>query len=298
MVLAAGLGTRLQPYTLQTPKPLVPLLGVPCIEYSLQQLPRAGVETVVVNVHSHSLQMIDYLRKSALLNGVEIRVSDESQKLLGSAGGFRKALPLIESVPGESESFFALNADVVSAVDLQQLAVRHRELQKKHGVQMTLCLADGKMLESQQGAYTEIMINEENGLVVGIGEKKKKVPFYTGTAVFETECFRHLTDGVPSEFVPEVLMPMIRQGKVGFFKVDQLWLDVGSPELWWKSHFELHQEFTHGKTPSFWSQMIQDGSKKVYLSEAEGVVDYDHFSTGPITGTGKYIRFRGVRTDV
>jgi mannose-1-phosphate guanylyltransferase len=298
MVLAAGLGTRLQPYTLQTPKPLVPLLGVPCIEYSLKQLPRAGVETVVVNVHSHSHQMIDYLRKSALLNGVEIRISDESQKLLGSAGGFKKAIPLIESIPGKSEPFFALNADVVSAVDLQQLAIRHHELQKKNGVLMTLCLADGKMLESQQGAYTEILINEEAGLIVGTGEKKKNVSFYTGTAVFETECFRHLADGVPSEFVPEVLMPLIRQGKVGFFKVDQLWLDVGSPELWWKSHFELNHDFQLGKTPSFWNQLIQDGVKTVYLSETDGVVDYDRISSESKTATGKYIRFKGVRTDV
>jgi NDP-sugar pyrophosphorylase family protein len=298
MVLAAGLGTRLKPYTDLVPKPLVPLLGVPCIDYSLMQLPSAGVAEAVVNVHAHSRQLVDHLHQSAVREGLKIRISDESSLLLGSAGGYRKALSLLESEPGVSEPFFALNADVVSAVDLHALAQRHDELKKNHDVWMTLCVASGAMLEVQDGAYTEILMDQSTGLVTGTGAKKNRVPFYTGTAVFETGCFRHLPEGVPSEFVPEVLLPLIARGKVGFFSVDQLWLDVGSPLLWWKSHFELQNEMEQGKIPSFWARAIQEHQGEFRISPDEGMVDYDPSSPFPEASAKNWIRYRGVMTDV
>jgi NDP-sugar pyrophosphorylase family protein len=290
MVLAAGLGTRLQPYTLKTPKPLIPLLGVPCIEFSLLQLRAIGVQKIVVNVHAHSSQMKEYLK------GVSI--SDETQCLLGSAGGFRKALPLIELNAGQSESFFALNSDVVCNVDLIRLQSRHEELRKKHGVVMTLCIASGEMLKVQQGSYTEILFDVSSGLVTGLGEKKSKVPFYVGTAIFETEAFRHLTEGVPAEFVPEVLKPWIEKGKVGFQLIDDLWLDVGSPELWWNAHLQLLNGMNRGKIPEVWKSVVLEGMKKVNLSEKEGVVDYDQPVGSVQPHTKGYIRYQGDRTDV
>lgn len=298
MVLAAGLGTRLKPYTDLVPKPLVPLLGVPCIDYSLMQLPSAGVDEVVVNVHAHSSQLVDHLHHASIREGLKIRISDESSLLLGSAGGYRKAISLLESNPGVSEPFFALNADVVSAVDLRALAARHSELRQKHGVWMTLCIASGEMLASQEGAYTEILLDHSTGLISGTGSKKTNVPFYTGTAVFETGCFRHLSEGIPSEFVPEVLLPLIAQGKVGFFLVDQLWLDVGSPQLWWKSHFELVKAKDQGTIPANWSRAIQDRRPGYRMLMEEGIVDYDPSLDRPDGHDRNWIRFRGVLTDV
>jgi NDP-sugar pyrophosphorylase family protein len=298
MVLAAGLGTRLKPYTDLVPKPLVPLLGVPCIDYSLMQLPTAGVDEVVVNVHAHSSQLVDHLHHASIREGLKIRISDESSLLLGSAGGYRKALSLLESTPGVSEPFFALNADVVSTVNLRALAARHAELRKTHDVWMTLCIASGTMLASQEGAYTEIFLDDSTGLVSGIGAKKSNVPFYTGTAVFETACFRHLGEGIPSEFVPEVLLPLIAQGKVGFFRVDQLWLDVGSPLLWWKSHFELKKAMDRGSVPANWIRATQDRSSEYRLLMDEGIVDYDPSLDRPDRHDRNWIRYRGVMTDV
>ena len=294
MVLAAGLGTRLKPYTLQTPKPLIPLLGVPCIEFSLLQLQEASVKTIVVNIHAHADQMVSYLSD----HPGDIQMSDESSVLLGSAGGLRKAIPLLESIPGKSEPFFSLNSDVVSAVNLSLLAERHELLRKKYGVVMTLCLAHGSALAKQSGSYTEILVDEASGLVTGIGEKKSKVPFYTGIAVFETESFYHLVDGVPSEFVPEVLIPWIRKNKVGFFGMDDLWLDIGSPELWWRSHFQLLNEMKHGSIPSLWEGAIKESMKNGYFSEENGIVDYDGMRTPVNTSVLPYICYKGDRSDV
>jgi len=290
MVLAAGLGTRLQPYTLNTPKALIPLMGVPSIDFSLMQLLSVGIGSVVVNVHSHSGQMIHHLVRQGSRLGMNIAISDESNLLLGSAGGFCKAVSMIETVPGRSEPFFALNADVVSLVDLNRLAERHRELRDQHGVEMTLCLARGKTVEAQEGSYTEILVDEKSGLITGTGFKKNKVPFYTGTAVFETECFRHLKTGVPSEFVPEVLAPKIAEGKVGFFWMEDLWVDIGSPALWWKSHFILKREFEQKHLPPLWNHEISEKAGTFRISSEEGVVDYD--SDSAIEKNS--IRFKGV----
>lgn len=197
---------------------------------------------------------------------------------------------MLETVPGKSEPFFALNADVVSLVDLNRLAERHLELREKHGVEMTLCLARGKTVEAQEGSYTEILVDEKSGLITGTGFKKNKVPFYTGTAVFETEVFRHLKADEPSEFVPEVLTPKIAEGKVGFFWMEDLWVDIGSPSLWWKSHFILKNEFDQKKLPPLWNHEIAEKASSYRISVENGVVDYDSNSLPE----NNSIRFKGV----
>jgi NDP-sugar pyrophosphorylase family protein len=275
MVLAAGLGTRMQPFTLKTPKALMPLLGVPCIDYSLLQVLSAGINTVVVNVHSHAEEMLRHLQKKTVLTGMQIEVSDETDQLLGSAGGFRKAVSLLETIPGKSEPFFALNADVVSLVNLQELAQRHFELSQQHGVEITLCLARGETTRTQEGSYTEILVDESSGLVTGTGAKKNKVPFYTGTGVFETKAFTHLKADFPAEFVPEVLLPKIAERKVGFFWMEDLWLDIGTPSLWWKSHFILNRAHEQNRLPPLWNNEILQKRDLVHLSTEEGIVNYD-----------------------
>jgi len=296
MVLAAGLGTRLKPFTLRSPKALVPLLGVPTIEFSLLQLRAAGVGSAVVNVHSHADQMIRFLSKDDR-GAMTIAVSDESAKLLGSAGGFRKALPLLETSPGKSEVFFSLNADVVCDVNLEQLAQKHEELRKKHGVLLTLCLARGKTLAGLEGSYTEILCDENEGLITGFGAPKNGVPFYTGVGVFETDAFRHLPEGAPSEFVPEVLAPLIQKRKVGFFWTEGLWLDVGSPTLWLKAHFQLQQALKANALPESWKTAIEEGMKTGFFSETDRVVDYGLKASGATTGKN-YIAWQGDRVDV
>ena len=303
MVLAAGLGTRLKPFTLRSPKALVPLLGVPTIEYGLLQLKAAGVSNAVVNVHAHADQLIHYLWDDHHKH-MKIQISDESAQLLGSAGGFRKALPLLDKqlekqmeTSGKSEPFFSLNADVVSDVDLNQLSLRHEELRKKHGVVMTLCLARGKTLLAQEGSYTEILCDESTGLITGLGVPKNRVPFYTGIGVFETEAFAHLKEGVPAEFVPEVLTPWIQKGKVGFFWMENLWIDVGSPGLWLKAHFQMMNEMKAGLVPEYWLTTIQESMKSGYFSESDLVVDYDLKPTD-LPRAKNYISWKGDRADV
>ncbi len=286
--MGAGLGTRLKPFSDRFPKPLIPVLGVPCIEFSLLMLENVGVKKTVVNLHAHAGQVREYLAKRKD-SGMKVLESDESATLLGSAGGFRKALSLLGR-----EVFFSMNGDVVTDVDLQALARRHFELQAKHDVWMTLSLIRGKTLENTAGSYRELFTDESTGLITGFGEKKSKVPFYSGVAVFDPRCFQSLPLGQVAEFVPSVLEPLIRANKVGFQWSDNLWFDVGSPELWWQTHFDLRREYEAGNLPHSWQQVLDQRASGVYVSESQGVVDYDQARS-----PGKnYIQLENIRYEI
>ncbi len=243
MVLGAGLGTRLKPFTDRLPKPLLPVLGIPCIEFALRSLADAGVRDLVVNVHAHADQLETWLQGN-VPPGMRMAISDERRLLLGSAGGFRQALDLL---PGQR--FFSMNADVIHFTSLDALACAHDRAHQTHGVWMTLVLNRGRALKGVEGAYREILVDESSGLITGFGEKKSRVPFYSGTAVFEKTAFSALNSGVPAEFVPEVLEPAIRLGKVAFLYAEDLWIDIGSPELWVKAQEHLRQAALSDRIP-------------------------------------------------
>ena len=103
MVFAAGLGTRMRPLTLQTPKPLVRVAGQSLIDYALDDCAAAGVETAIVNVHHLADQIEGHLVGRV---APKIIISDERAHLLDQGGGIRKVLPWI----GESP-FFVWNTD-------------------------------------------------------------------------------------------------------------------------------------------------------------------------------------------
>src|SRR5690606_25829568 len=114
MVMAAGLGTRLRPFTEKTAKPLLPLLGVPMAQFAYDLISRTSVEKTVANVHhlaTASSQALRFLEHSG-----SIEISDESHLLLGSAGGLAKAAPHFKGKP-----FYVLNADTICNTHLQDL---------------------------------------------------------------------------------------------------------------------------------------------------------------------------------
>ncbi len=113
MLFAAGMGTRLKPLTDRMPKALVPVAGRPLLDITLSRLVEAGATEAVVNVHHFSGQIVDYLQKHSW--GIPVHVSDETEALLDTGGGLRKALPLFS----ENESPVLLhNVDILSNADL------------------------------------------------------------------------------------------------------------------------------------------------------------------------------------
>jgi len=103
IVLAAGLGKRMLPITATMPKPLVKVAGQTLIDFALDRLHEAGMETVVVNVHHFADMLEEHLRTRRVPH---IAISDERDALLETGGGVKKALPLLGNDP-----FITFNSD-------------------------------------------------------------------------------------------------------------------------------------------------------------------------------------------
>ena len=79
MIFAAGLGTRLKPFTDHMPKALVPVAGKPMLEHVINKLKTVGVDEIVINVHHFAQQVIDFLKEKDNF-GIKIWISDETDQ--------------------------------------------------------------------------------------------------------------------------------------------------------------------------------------------------------------------------
>ena len=149
MIFAAGLGTRLKPYTDHCPKAMVEVAGKPMIAHQLLKLKEAGFERVVINVHHYGEQIIDYVNANQGF-GLDIAISDERGQLLDTGGGIRKALPLFDT----DSPILVHNVDIFSNADLGALYANHMN----DG-------AEASLLVSQRKTSRYFVFNNEGSLV-------------------------------------------------------------------------------------------------------------------------------------
>ncbi|MDE6793643.1 MAG: nucleotidyltransferase family protein [Muribaculaceae bacterium] len=145
MILAAGLGTRLRPWTLEHPKALVPVDGVPMLERVIGRLRDNGFKEIVVNIHHFGEQIIDFVRSKDF--GVSVAISDERGKLLDTGGAIRHAENLLTL---ESGPVLVHNVDILSDADLQRLMQAHLESG-----------ADSTLLVSRRDSSRKLIFDED-----------------------------------------------------------------------------------------------------------------------------------------
>lgn len=114
MILAAGLGTRLKPFTDDKPKALVKIGDKTLLEHTILKLKENGFTEIVVNVHHFAQLVIDFLNSNDF--GVKIHISDESDWLLDTGGGILKASNFLNG----DEPFLVHNVDIITDIDLNQ----------------------------------------------------------------------------------------------------------------------------------------------------------------------------------
>lgn len=115
MVFAAGLGTRLKPFTLTHPKALVEVGGEPMLKRVLLKLRDAGISEIVVNVHHFASQIIDYLRNNNNF-GLDLHISDETGLLLDTGGGIKAAARWLDG-----DDFVVHNADILTDFPIKEM---------------------------------------------------------------------------------------------------------------------------------------------------------------------------------
>ena len=207
-LLAAGLGTRLRPLTLATPKPLLPVRGRPMLDHVLDHVRAHGHREVVVNAFWLADQIVDWARGKP---GVSVVV--ETPAILGTGGGLRNARPLL------AERFAIVNADILSDVNLTALwnepapavmALRPQAEPRFPGVSL-----------GPGGVVRGI------GNVVGTGDPAQH---FTGVHVLD----RSVLDLVPPEgeqcIIRTAYARLVPEGKVRGLIHRGEWVDIGTVE--------------------------------------------------------------------
>lgn len=132
MLFAAGLGTRLKPFTDNHPKALAAVNGKTLLERNIEYLKSFGVNEFVINVHHFADQIKDFLNSKDNF-GVTVHISDESDEVLETGGGLVKARKFLEN-----DTFIVMNVDILTDLDINHLIQVH----EKHKPIVTLAVSD------------------------------------------------------------------------------------------------------------------------------------------------------------
>lgn len=120
MILAAGLGTRLKPWTDHHPKALAVVNGKSLLQRNIEYLQQFGITEVLVNVHHFADQIMDAIQKNKGW-GSAITISDETDEVLETGGGLKKAAWYFEA----GSSFVLMNVDILTTLDLNAMIKAH-----------------------------------------------------------------------------------------------------------------------------------------------------------------------------
>jgi NDP-sugar pyrophosphorylase family protein len=219
LVLTAGLATRLRPLSLVRAKAAMPVGGLPLVSRILQQLRDAGIVDVVLNLHHLPASLTSRLGDGSDL-GVRIRYSWESPRVLGSAGGPRKALSLLGS-----PTFLILNGDTLTDLDLPALVTSHQ----RSGALATLAAVPHAVPQRYGGLTLDAHGNFTG--TVARGDARPSLHFI-GVQVAEARAFEGLDEDVPADTMRTVYPSLIRQrpDAVRVHECASSFLDIGTPE--------------------------------------------------------------------
>jgi len=226
MILAAGLGTRLQPLTNDRPKALVEINGVSLLEHIIRRLKSFGFREIVINIHHFPDQIIKFLESKSNF-GIDIKISDERQKPLDTGGGLKKAAGLLQS----PEPILVHNVDVLSQIPLQSLIVEHHI----SGALATLTV-------SRRESNRYLIFNQDNQLIgwqnMKTGKirgktsdkKKDKKLAFSGIQVISPKILQLLPDKEVFSLI-DLYLNLCQHYNIRAYEHEaQQFLDVGKPE--------------------------------------------------------------------
>ncbi len=217
LLLTAGLGSRLRPLSSIRAKPAMPVAGEALVRRVLRWLAAGGITDVVLNLHHRPETVCAEVGDGSDLR-LRVRYSWENP-VLGSAGGPRHALPLIDA-----DRFFIVNGDTLTDLDPAALAAAHRA----SGALVTLAVVPNREPERYGGVLTEA-----DGDVTGfVGRGSTKPSWhFVGVQVADRAAFARLPDGEPAESVGMAYPALIREraGSVRAVEVGASFADIGTP---------------------------------------------------------------------
>ena len=231
VVMAGGEGTRLRPLTSNQPKPMVPIVGKPCMEHILELLREHGFEEVIVTVAFLPQAIRTYFGTGESL-GLDIQYSVEESPL-GTAGSVRLAADKLD------DTFLVISGDALCDVDLGKLIGFHRE--KQASVTIGLKSVDNPL-------EFGIVVTDDDGRIERFLEKPSWGQVFsdtinTGIYVVEPEALRHVPTDRPYDFSKELFPLLLEMGRPLYgYVMDGYWQDIGNLDQYRQANFDALDE--------------------------------------------------------
>lgn len=244
VIMAGGKGTRIRPLTTIRPKPMIPVVNRPLIDYVLETIKKSGFHDIIVTLNYFQSHIKAHLTERHDLN---IRNIVEKRPM-GTAGGVMKALKYLD------DSFFVLSGDVLIDLDLKKLLKFHR----KNNALATIVLT-----EVEDPTHYGIAVLDDDNKIVKFLEKPSKDEVFskianTGTYILEPEIFDYIQDpDGPVDFSNDLFPALIQQdaGVYGYV-LDGYWNDVGRLETYLKANNDV---LTGEITPEPSGERLEEG---------------------------------------
>jgi mannose-1-phosphate guanylyltransferase / phosphomannomutase len=227
VVMAGGEGTRLRPLTSNQPKPMVPIVGKPCMEHILELLGRYGFDDVIVTLAFMPQAIRSYFGDGESL-GLSIEYSVEESPL-GTAGSVRLASGKLD------DTVLVISGDALCDIDLSRLLDFHRE----RGAAVTVGL---KSVENP--LEFGIVVTDEEGRIERFLEKPSWGQVFsdtinTGIYVLEPEVLRHVPSDRPYDFSKELFPLLLEMGRPLYGMIcDGYWQDIGNLDDYRQANFD------------------------------------------------------------
>ena len=233
VILAGGKGVRLRPFTVNFPKPLVPLGEKPVVEVLLQRLINFGVTDVTLTLgHLAELVKAYFHHRHQFARQLKLRYVEEEEPT-GTAGS-------LALVPGLNRTFLAMNGDLLTDLNLDELVAFHRE----QGAVLTIATHQ-RPIKIDLG----VLEFDDHFRITSYAEKPEKTyQVSMGVYVYEPRVLRFIERGQYLDF-PNLVLKLLAAGeKVSAFPSDCLWLDIGRPDDYAKAQelfAERPEQFEH-----------------------------------------------------
>lgn len=231
MIMAAGVGSRLDPLTQDVPKPLVPIANRPVMDILIERLLEIDVKDVIANTHYKAEQIIQRYKN----NDLEINFSHiHEEELSGTAGGVKKCQFFFD----KDDDFLVLSADGLSNADLKAGIKSH----KKSGAIATMGI---KQISLEEIPNFGVVVTDKKGFVTEFQEKPvikdaKSDCINTGIYIFNYKIFDYIPANTFYDFAKNVFPDLLSKGiKINTFNVKEYWSDIGTIDQYAQSTKDL-----------------------------------------------------------
>lgn len=224
-ILAAGLGTRLYPYTSDRPKALVELNGITLLERAIRKVSELELSEIVINIHHFGDKIIDFLKEKQDFN-LPIVISDEREQLLDTGGAILKAHHLL----GDDEPFLVYNVDVLSSMDLSSLLACHNNKGGLATLSVRDRVTDRYLVfnhEMMLSGWRNIKTGEE---ILSRNDKSLKNFAFSGIQIVQPEIFSKITESGKFSIIQMYLRLAKNESIYGYHDLSERWMDLGRPD--------------------------------------------------------------------